>query len=116
MSEQQAQDNLIVCDLSVFTDEKRDSHMKQAYGLFSKVTELRESDKGYALRLPDEENVILTMAQFINDDRRCCQFINFGIEVESFNKGIWLTLKGDTDEAKAAIHGELIGLVPDNIR
>ena len=112
---QQQEESLIFCDMSVFTDEERDRHMSLAGEIFSKVSEVRESEDGYALRLPDEDGIILKLADFINDDRNCCTFIHFGIDIEAYGKGICLLLKGDTADAKSAIKGELLGLVPDEI-
>lgn len=108
-------DNQIICDLSVLAYEEREQHMQLTQEIFAKVSEVQETDIGYALRLPDEDGIILKLAAFINDDRRCCQFIHFDLTVKSYSKGIWLTLKGDSDEAKAAIQGELIDLIPDGV-
>jgi hypothetical protein len=108
------EENAIFCDLSVFTDEQREQHTRLAQELFGAVTELREADEGYALRLPDDTGIISKIAAFINDDRHCCAFIHFGMEVEPFGKGIWLTLKGGAD-VKAAIKEEMISLIPDNV-
>lgn len=113
---QKQEESLIFCDMSVFTDKDRQRHMSVAGEIFSKVSELKETNEGYALRLPDEEGIILKMADFINDDRKCCAFIHFGIDIEAHNKGIWLTLKGNTADAKEAIKGELLGFLPDTIQ
>ncbi|MEL6406541.1 MAG: hypothetical protein AAFR81_19385 [Chloroflexota bacterium] len=107
--------NQIICDLSIFTDEDREQHMQLGQEIFAKVCEVQETDSGYALRLPDEDGIILKLAAFINNDRRCCQFIHFDLTVKSYSKGIWLTMKGDSDEAKATIQGELMGLVSDSV-
>jgi hypothetical protein len=82
--------------------------------LFATVTEVQVADDGYALCLPDNMDSILKAAEFINDDRRCCAFIHFGIEVVPYGKGIWLTLKGD-EEVQAAIKAEMISLIPDAV-
>lgn len=105
---------VIACDLSVFTDAERENHMRDAHNLFAEVTEIYERPDGYALRLPDSEGMLGRIAAFINDDRRCCPFIHFGMEVEPQSKAIWLTLKGNA-EVKAAIHEELVSLTPDDI-
>lgn len=114
MSNTTQEENAIFCDLSVFTDEQREQHTQLAQELFGAATELREADDGYAVRLPDDTGIIPKIADFINDDRRCCAFIYFGMEVEPFGKGIWLTLKGGAD-VKAAIREDIISLVPDSI-
>ena len=108
------EDNAIFCDLSVFTNEQREQHTQLAQELFGAAIELRESDEGYAVRLPDATGIIPKIADFINDDRRCCAFIHFGMEIEPFGRGIWLTLKGGAD-VKAAIKEDIISNVPDNI-
>lgn len=105
---------VIFCDLSVFTDEERTRHMQVSQELFAAITEIQESDAGYALRLPDEAGMILKIADFINDDRRCCAFIHFGMEVEPNSNAIWLTLKGGAD-VKAAIRGDIGNLIPEQI-
>jgi hypothetical protein len=108
------EENVIFCDLSVFTDAQREQHMTLANELFTAVTDIQESDEGYALRMPDDAGIILKMAEFINDDRRCCAFIHFGMDIKAYGKGIWLTLKGGAD-VKAAIRAELLSLIPDEI-
>ena len=55
---------------------------------------MRELPDGYALRLPDEDRMLFKIADFIHDDRLCCPFFHFGLEVEPFGQGIWLTLRG----------------------
>ena len=113
--QQQQDKSLIFCDLSVFTDTEREHHMQVAQELFAKTIELRESEDAYALRLPDEDGIILKMAEFIQDDRKCCAFINFGIDIEPQGKGIWLLLKGGA-EVKEAIKSDVLEFLPDSLK
>ena len=115
MTDNTQQDTIeIACDLTVFTDEERERHMQVVHDLFAKVMAAYEADDGYKLRLPDEVGIVMMMADFINDERRCCPFIHFGIEVEAGSKAIWLLLKGGAD-VKAAIKGEVLEMLPDNV-
>jgi len=60
---------------------------------------MRELPDGYAFELRNESDVLLTAAQFITLERRCCTFFGFGIEVEREGGSVWLSLTGRQGEA-----------------
>lgn len=104
----------LVCNLSVFTHTKRQQHMIHAHNLFAQVEAIHETNTGYSLKLPDTETIIIEIATFINDDRRCCPFIHFGMEIKPNSKGIYLLLSGN-DTVKTAIKAELFDLLPPHL-
>ena len=81
------------CDLSVFTPEERANLERISAELFAAVTEIRELADGYAYRLP-QTFPVMTVAEFILYDHRCCPFFNHGMDVEPRGGSIWLRLTG----------------------
>ena len=77
------QEVTLVCDLSALSNEQREHHNAVAQELFSAISGVRELADGYALQFPDEPQMILKIADFISDERLCCSFIAFGIEIEA---------------------------------
>lgn len=106
-------DNLF-CDLTIFTDEERQQHLNDAEQLLAQVIAVESSAMGYALRFSDTPQIIQQIAQFISEDRKCCPFIHFSMDVEANGAGIWLHLKGDT-AVKQAIKSEFFSSLPDHL-
>lgn len=55
---------------------------------------MRELPEGYAFELPNESDVLLTASEFIINERLCCPFFDFTLEVEREGGPMWLSLKG----------------------
>jgi hypothetical protein len=55
---------------------------------------VRELADGYALRLPAENGMILSVAEFITLERMCCPFFSFELEVGRDEGALWLKLTG----------------------
>jgi hypothetical protein len=114
MSTLPEQTEVIACDLSAFTDAQREHHLALAQKLLEAVFEIHKLPDGYALRLPDEPGILFEIADFINDDRLCCAFIRFGLEVEPGLGAIWLKLRSAA-AAEAFISDEIGGLLNKGI-
>lgn len=82
------------CDMTAIAPEQRGAHMATIEKIFSSVHNLREMPDGYAFELPNESDVLLTVAQFVALERLCCPFFGFGIEVEREGGSVWLSLTG----------------------
>ena len=106
---------VIACDMTVFTDEQRESHLADAVKLFAKVQEVVDMPDGFALSLPDENGILLLLARFIRDERLCCPFIHFGLEVEANRGAIWFKLSGK-DGIKPFIAAEMMDYIPDDVK
>ena len=50
--------------------------------------------EGYAFELPNDPNVLHTAAEFIVNERLCCPFFGFALEIEREGGSAWLSLVG----------------------
>jgi hypothetical protein len=101
----------IACDLSAIPADERENHIATAPELFKSVTESRELPNGYAFRFPAETETVLKIAHYIANERLCCPFFGFTIEVEPGQAGLWLHLTG-TPEVKQFMKLEMSSLIP----
>jgi hypothetical protein len=84
----------IACDLTAISANAREGHVLTAKQILGLAEGVRELPDGYAFRLPNETDVLLRTAMYIANERLCCPFFAFGIEIESEGGPLWLTLKG----------------------
>ncbi|MCB0168435.1 MAG: hypothetical protein KDI79_29675 [Anaerolineae bacterium] len=96
---------VLACDLTAIEMEQREQHIMETKRLFSLVQEARELPDGYALRLPNDTDTILSTAGFIVQERKCCPFIHFALELEAENGPLWLRLTG-RDGVKPVLQAE----------
>ena len=82
------------CDMSAIAEEQRGAHLATITKLFRAVESVRELPNGYAFRLPNESDALLTVVQFITLERLCCPFLGFDLEVEREGGAVWLSLTG----------------------
>lgn len=87
----------LFCDLTAIPSPARETHLLTAQDIFLTAQEVRELPNGYALRLPNEADMFLQMARFVENERLCCPFFNFGLEVEAHGGPLWLRLTGEGD-------------------
>ena len=80
--------------MTAIAPDQRGAHMATIDKLFRSVHTMRELPDGYAFELPNESDVLLTVAQFVALERLCCPFFGFGIEVEREGGSVWLSLTG----------------------
>lgn len=86
----------IFCDTTALTPEQFEQHTADSYQLFAAVREVRELPDGYSFRLPEDDTTLASLFEFIRDDRRCCSFFRFGVEVEPQLGPVWLKISGGT--------------------
>src|SRR5262245_31738321 len=84
----------IACDLNVFQPGQREEHESTVQQIFAAVTEVRQLPNGYAFRLPPESAMLRNLADFIANERLCCPFFGFGVELEPQSASLWLRLTG----------------------
>ena len=94
------------CDMTAIAAEQRSAHMVTIEKLFRSVQSSRELQNGYAFELPNESDMLLTVAEFIANERLCCPFFDFALEVEREGGAVWLSLKG-RDGVKPFIMAEV---------
>lgn len=79
------------CDMTALSPEERSAHQEHITQLFSSlVRETRELADGFAYRFDGEHYPLL--ATFIRDERKCCPFLSFRLEVAPEHGPIWLQL------------------------
>lgn len=84
----------LACDLTAIPADGREEHVVSASQLFGTAQEVQELPNGYAIRFANEPGKFMDIANFIEHDRLCCPFFNFGVEVESNSGPLWLRLTG----------------------
>src|ERR1041385_3663849 len=97
------------CNLNAIPAEQRPFHQAHTERLMASAQEVRELPTGYAWRLPNETDLLQTVAAFISYERLCCPFFRFTLEVEPNQGPVWFSITGAVD-MKAFLQSE--GLVP----
>ena len=82
--------------------------------VFGATKAIRELPNGYAFQLPTVAGLLPKIAAFIDNERLCCPFLSFTVEVEPARGPIWLQLTG-RDGVKPFIQAELGEAVNDAV-
>ena len=94
MDAQTNHDTPIACDLTALDAEVRTSHLSVAEHLLRDgAAEVRELPNGYAFRYAAAQYA--DVAQFIANERLCCPFFTFVLEVTPAHGPLWLRITGD---------------------
>ena len=95
---------LFACDLSALSGAQRAAHIALASRLFgSLVQEVRELPDGFAFRFAGEHYE--PVATFITNERRCCPFLSFNLDVAPHDGPVWLQLTAE-GEVKPFLRAE----------
>lgn len=97
----------LACDLTAIPTSDREEHIVTAPQLFAASQEVQELSNGYAIRFLNEQGKFMAIAKFIENERLCCPFFNFGLNIEPNNGPIWLRLTGG-DGVKELLHATLL--------
>ena len=84
----------LACDLTAIPADVREEHVITAPQLFTLAQEVQELSNGFAIRFVNEPGRFMAIARFIENERLCCPFFNFGLEVEPNSGPLWLRLTG----------------------
>jgi len=90
LNEQQS----LACDLTAIPSDVREEHVITAPQLFALAQEVQELPEGFAIRFLNEPGRFMAIAIFIENERLCCPFFNFVLEVERNSGSLWLRLTG----------------------
>ena len=90
MSENQS----LACDLTAIPASAREEHVLTAPQLFRLAQEVQELPDGFAIRFLNEPGRFMQIATFVENERLCCPFFNFELDVEPNNGSLWLRLTG----------------------
>lgn len=84
----------LACNMDVFTPEQRENHIGVTTQLVKTIQSAREIQNGYEFRFPNESQYISGIAEFIVNERLCCPFLEFGLNVKSNDPSVTLSLTG----------------------
>lgn len=85
---------ILACDLTAIPADVREEHVVSAPQLFATAQEVRELADGFAIRFGNDAGKFMSIARFIENERLCCPFFRFGMDVEPNSGPIWLRLTG----------------------
>lgn len=80
------------CNVTGLTGEERARHRELSRALFASVRERRELSDGYGFRMPSVD--LMTLAEWVAFERRCCPFLTFEIEQTRDQGPLWLRITG----------------------
>ena len=96
----------LTCDPHGIPAEEREEHFIRIEQLFGLAVERRELPDGLAFRFPAA--LLLEVARFVDNERRCCPFLGFAIELPPDEGALTLRLTGP-DGVRAFLAAELGG-------
>lgn len=87
---------LFYCDMTALSPTERAAHQERITQLFgSLVQETRELGDGFVYCFDGEHYPLL--AAFITDERKCCPFLTFRLEIAPEHGPVWLQLTAPGD-------------------
>ena len=92
------------CNVNALTGAERARHGDLSGTLLASVQERSELHNGYAFRLP--ASALMTAAEWVSLERKCCPFFAFEIEQPKDQGPVWLRITG-SEGVKAFIEEEL---------
>jgi hypothetical protein len=87
-------DVVIACDPNAVPAESRARWVETGKEVYAAVQAVQELPGGYRFRLPADSALLLKVAEYMSNERLCCAFLHFTLEVESRGGPIWLSLTG----------------------
>jgi len=102
------------CDMTAIAPERRGAHIATIEKLFGSVRSIRELPDGYAFEISNETDILLSAGEFIVNERLCCAFFDFSLEIEREGGSVWLSLTG-RDGVKPFILAEIREHLPARI-
>ena len=102
-------DPILACNISAIPKALRPVHQTNTQRVFASAQEVRELETGYAVRLPNETELLQTVVAFLSYERLCCPFLRFDLEIHPEQGPIWLSITSTVD-VKSFLKSE--GLLP----
>ena len=87
-------DTPLACNMDVFTPAQRENHIRATLELIRALKGVEELENGYQFLFPSETEFITKIAEFISNERLCCPFLEFSLNVSSNSEPISLSLTG----------------------
>jgi hypothetical protein len=85
---------IIACNPSAIPAAKREQWAETGKQVYAAVQEVQELPDGYGFRLPADSATLLNVAEYLTNERLCCEFLRFTVEVEPQRGPCWLRLTG----------------------
>lgn len=101
----------LVCNMGVFTPAQRESHIQRTTELIQSVQVVQEVADGYEFTFPNESELIIDIAEFISNERLCCPFLKFSLNVFPNSEPVSLTLTGPLG-TQEFLRAEFEGAIP----
>ena len=92
--ETEVQEPPVACEPHGVPVDKRERWLKVGPEVYNAVDLVKELSNGYSLRLPNDQAMLILLAEYVSLDRLCCGFVNWNIEVERAGGPVWLHLTG----------------------
>jgi hypothetical protein len=87
-------DTPLVCNMDVFTSAQREAHIQTTTELIQALQSVQEVKNGYEFTFPNETEFISKIAEFISNERLCCPFLKFTLNILSNREPLSLSLTG----------------------
>ena len=84
----------LICNMAVFTPAQRESHIQATAQLVEAIQSIQEMENGYEFTFPKETEFISRIAEFISNERLCCPFLKFTLNILSNSEPVSLSLIG----------------------
>ncbi len=85
---------VIACDPSAIPAESRERWIDAGKQVYAAVQAIQEMPMGYRFRLPTDSAMLLKVVEYMSNERLCCAFLGFTLEVEPQGGPVWLGLSG----------------------
>ena len=89
-----AKESPIVCDLSAFSKEERRRHDELGAMIPALKTGVHELPDGYEFRFPSNAKMVALLAEWAEQEHRCCPFFDLDLRIEPEDGAVWLRLTG----------------------
>lgn len=90
-----AKDSPFACNINAFTPQERKRHFDELGPALRKIkTGVRELPNGYAFQFPSDPKTFAMLAEWIDQERRCCPFFDIDLRIEREGGPVWMELTG----------------------
>ena len=93
-SEESSQAIPIACNLTAIPPELREQHMTVGLRVLQEAQEVQELGNGHAFRFANQPGILMAIANLVENERLCCPFYRFEIEVTPNGGPLWLRMTG----------------------
>jgi hypothetical protein len=96
----------LACRIDALDPEQRKRHAGLLHELARAVSEVEELPDGLSFRFPSKPYLFLRLAEWMELERACCPFLEFGLKFENRRPTMRLDLRGP-DGVKDFLRAEL---------